>query len=131
MEYQTYSDRINEGSRLLDAGDLAGAAAIFEALASSEISDLDKALMAHNAAVVCERMQQQDAAIGWYDYGIAYEAPYFRFMLNEKKAEYLARLGRKDEAIAIYEDLLQQPYLMEHDKERVWNAISVLKRPRT
>ena len=106
MEYEAYTRFTRDAARRLAQGDLRRASVILQGLLVSDISDLDK--------------------LGWYDEGIAYEHPHRRFALSEQKAERLAELGRREEALRIYKDLLTRPYLMEADKHRLRRCIECL-----
>lgn len=130
MDYTRYYEEVKRASDLVDGKDYHGALAIFQSLLDSDISDLDKALMCHNIAVVCDKLGDRETALAWYDHGIAYETPYMRFTAAEYKAAQLNQYGRTAEAIAIYESLLPQPYLIEADKERIWNNLTILRNPR-
>lgn len=130
LDYKTYSDMAREGAALTEAGDHRAAIDIFVSLVNSEISDLDKANMCNNVAVCCDKLKQTEQALAWYEEGCNYERPYFRCYLAEMKAVYLSNLGRTAECIAIYEELLPQAFLLEHDKERIWNNLMILKNPR-
>lgn len=132
MDYQDYYNKAHKASALKDAGDNLGAIAGFEELVNSDISDLDKATMCRNIAIICEQMGALDQSLAWYEEGMRYEAPYMRTQLLEAKAAHLANFhkGRDAEAIAIYEHLYALPYVTENDKERIWKNLTVLRNPR-
>lgn len=127
MNYQTYYDRTQLMAKHVEEEAFAEALEILHALLESDISDIDKAIMCHNAAVVCEKMGLIDDMLGWYDTGIDYEAPYYRYMVQEYKAGWLASNGRQAEGLAIYESLVEQPYVMEVDRNRFLYNINVLR----
>jgi tetratricopeptide (TPR) repeat protein len=130
MDYTTYYETAQDGAKLHENGDYAGAIAVFQGLVDSDISDLDRAMMCHNVAQSYRSAGQVEDALYWYDRGIEYESPYYRFFVAESKAAYLAERGYDAESLAIYEALYPQPYLTENDKERIWNNISILRNPR-
>ena len=130
MEYQQYYDAVHGVNRMVEAGDFDGAAGVLDGLIRGDISDLDKSLMCINMAVVCDKMGQFDSALEWYDAGIAFELPYYRFQVAENKASALWHKGRTAESLAIYEQLYGQPYLTEADKDRLWKNMVILRNPR-
>ncbi|MBI1318542.1 MAG: hypothetical protein GC168_06300 [Candidatus Hydrogenedens sp.] len=130
MEYQTYYDLARKGAAFDEAGDQHAAIEVFIGLVNSDISDLDKANMCYNVAHCCDKLGQTEQALAWYAEGAAYEKPYCRIQLHEWQASYLAKLGRDAEALAIYESLYEQPYLLEIEKERIWGNIAILRNPR-
>ena len=125
MDYQDYVDQANAANVLYEAGDIDGAIAGFESLVKSDISDIDKSLMAHNVARVCIKGGHIDAALEWFDYAIALEAPLCRCLIQEHKAAYLAELRRDAEAIALYEAIYILPYATEADKQRIWSNLLI------
>lgn len=131
MEYQEYSRIANEVARLDGEQKFVEAVELLRGLVESDISDLDKSIMCYNAAMICgDKLKLHEDAQAWYDTGIAYEAPYFRFFVTEHKAAYLANSGYPQESLAIYEHLMLQPYVQEVDKERIWNNVVILRNPR-
>lgn len=129
MDYQHYVDKANAASKMFDEEDLQGAAALFEELIHSDISDIDKSMMAYNMARVYEKAEQPDRALAWYDYGIALEEPHCRSLILEHKAVFLINQKRSAEAIAIYELLYTLPHVTEGEKQRFANNIEVLRNP--
>jgi len=126
MEYEAYTRFTRDAARRLAQGDLRRASVILQGLLVSDISDLDKAEICSTMAAINQKLEQDSEALGWYDEGIAYEHPHRRFALSEQKAERLAELGRREEALRIYKDLLTRPYLMEADKHRLRRCIECL-----
>ena len=127
VDYQRYVQIAGQAAEHVKAGEHTKALAIFKALVESDISDLDKANMCYNIAIVLDEMNNVTDALAWYDQGIAYERPYSRFFVTEHKAAYLARHGRLLESLRLYEALLIQPYLEESDKDRVRTNIGILR----
>jgi tetratricopeptide (TPR) repeat protein len=127
MDYDAYTEQCQTATALLDTGDAAGALAIFERLIGADISDLDKAMMCHNAATVLDRLGRVGEALRAYDRAIAFEWPYSRCDSTERKAIFLA--GKNDWAasLALYEQLLLKPYATEQDKARFRANIAVLR----
>lgn len=119
MEYQEFLRLSREADACLDAGRLKEAETLLFDLVMSDVSELDRAVLCARMAAIFDRRGDTGEALGWFDKGIAAEQLYSRYEIVEKKAAYLAQLGRYREAVKIYETLLKQPYLTEGEKERV------------
>ncbi len=100
---------------------------ILRSLLASDISDLDKAMMCFNLAVVYDKMGRVTDALAWYDEGIAYERAHGRFYVTEQKAVYLAQMSRVSESLRVYKELLTHSYLTESDKERIRTNVKLLQ----
>jgi len=105
----------------------AEALAALSALVESSISDLDKANACLSAAGVCEKLGQTDKALDWYERGIKYERPHYRFNVAEHKAWYLSTKGRTKESLMLYDRLALEGSMTEADKDRIKNNISLLR----
>lgn len=130
MLYSEYTRISQEGSKHHDEGRLAEAAKCFASLVESDISDIDRSLMACNVALIHDKMGDTDGALAWYDQAIYFEQPYCRGYAAERKAAYLAEKGRTADSLALYEWLMDQPFSTEAEKERFWANINMLKNPR-
>ena len=64
---QEYTRRARRASQLTDRGDYDGVIAILEELVSSDISDVDKAVMCLNIAIVYDKMGHVEEAPDWGD----------------------------------------------------------------
>src|SRR5512140_1426028 len=95
-------------------------------LIMSDVSDIDKVKMCIQMAIIRDRIGNSDEALGWFDKGISYEQPYFRYQASVEKARYLADLGKCMEAVPIYEDLVKQTYVSEAEKEDFRKEIKTL-----
>lgn len=126
MDYQEFLRLYRDAEVCLSAGRLKDAEAILFQLVMSDISELDRAALCARMAAVFDRYGNTAEALAWFDKGIAAEQLYSRFDVIEKKAAYLAQLGRYREAVRLYEDLLKQPYLTEGDKERMRKILQTL-----
>lgn len=126
MEYDAYVSRTQEGARLDQAGEHAGAAALFAALAEADIAAVDRSLMYHNAGVLLEKVGRTDEALAAFDRGIALETPLCRSLVAEQKAGLLHRLGRNAEALAMYRMLVSRRWASESDKYRFHHNIAAL-----
>ena len=127
MQFEQYQESVERVAMLVEQEHYQPALEILRNLLASEISDLDKALMCVNMATIYERMERIDEALTWYDRGIDYEQPHFRFVVAEHKAAYLAEKSRVSESMAIYEALLRQPYVTEAEKQRFRHNLNALE----
>lgn len=120
MDSYEYRATAQEGARLHDGGDWSAAAAIFDRLTSDgSLPDLDRSLMARNLATVLSTAGASTIEIeGAYDRGIELERRWFRGLVRESKAVWLAEIGRSDAAIAIYDELLAEEWPMSDDRDR-------------
>jgi len=123
MQYQEYVQRVQQTSQLIQEAHHKEAVETLYQLILSDISEIDKADMCVNLAVVYDRMGNTDEAMAWYEKGIAYEQNYCRFEVAEKKAQYLSQLGLSNQAVPIYESLMKQPFVSEGEKERMRKTI--------
>lgn len=126
MEYQEFINRTQQATQLMSSSRLQETVDFLYLFFLSDISDVDKASMCANLAIVYDRMGNTEMAISWYDKGIDLEQNYCRFEVLEKKAKYLSQLGRSREAVPIYEKLIKQPYVSEDDRERMRKTIQSL-----
>ena len=124
MDYQDYLNLLDRATQLLISKNYKEAENELYPLLLSDISELDKANVCLMLAKIHDRIGGSEEALGWYDKGIAYEQPYCRFEAAQEKAHYLAELGHYTDAIAVFEDLLKQPFLTEAEKENVRARIS-------
>lgn len=128
MKYQKYVKSARRASRLVERGDYARAIAILKDLVSSDISDVDKAMMCLNIAIVYDKMGHPEEALAWYDEGAKYERAHERHFVAEKKAAYLAQQERYRDSLYAYEELLNRASLTEGDRERITMNIETLRK---
>jgi tetratricopeptide (TPR) repeat protein len=126
MEYQVFTNQLQNGRQLQDSGRLKEAEAAFYQLFLSDISDLDKVDICIHLAEISDKLGSLEQVLEWYDRGISIEGLYSRYSTAEKKAEYLSQRGRSAEAVPIYEALLKQPYISEAEKERMRKVTQLL-----
>jgi hypothetical protein len=117
-----------QASDLVERGDYDGAITILRDLLSTDISEVDKAMMCLNIAVVYDKMGRTDDALASFAAGIDYERRHGRFYVTEQRAAFLAKQGRDRESLAEYQELLGRPELTENDRERIRQNVEVLRR---
>ena len=127
MDYKEYADQAHQASQLVEAGEYEQSLAIFNTLLSSDISDIDKAMMCHNIGVILEMMGSEQEALASYARGMSYERLHSRIYVAEQRAGYLYRLGRLAESLKAYEELLDRSSLTEEEKQRVKHNIASLR----
>jgi hypothetical protein len=127
MTYQQYCDEVQKVGHFVDvAKDYPSAVVILQRLLDSDLPDVDKSLMSHNMAIVCEKMGNDDHAIQWFDYGIALESQYMRSQVRIEKAQFFIRKNRNAEAKEILLGLLDEPSLAFHLREQIRGTLATL-----
>jgi tetratricopeptide (TPR) repeat protein len=127
MNYDDFYTSAHVGAELVDKGELDKAREVFERLAASDISPLDRANMLRNVATVLEKQGRKQDAIAVYDRAIALEQPFCRNDALERKAVLLAESNQTHASIALYEELLRKPWTTEDQKYRCRTNIDILR----
>jgi len=132
MDSYEYRAMAQEGARLHEGGEWSAAAAVFDRLAAdSSLPDLDRSLMARNLATVLSTAGASTIEVeSAYDRGIDLERRWYRGLVRESKAVWLAEIGRSDAAIAIYDELLAEEWPMADDRDRWLHNRTALFRAR-
>lgn len=102
--------------------------AVLNELAASDLPDLDRALVNVYAAEAHDRLGDVEAALAAFDRAIALEAPLRRFSAVFKKADYLLRLGRKDESRELFASLLERPEVTLAERHSIASRLKLLRR---
>ena len=126
MTYQEYLQWLQQNAQLAKDGRYKEAVEAYYQLILSDISDLDKADVSAILAALYDRMGNTTEAINWFEKGVAYEENHARYTVLEKKAEYFSELGRRSDAVKIYETLLKQPFITEAEKERLRKTVQIV-----
>ena len=109
-----FADEITRGAGLFESGDLAGAAEVFKRLCETEtIGAGGRAIAAVNLAVTYDKMGHADHAVAAHEYGASVVTTDYAFA-QENRAAYLHKVGRVDEAIAIWRHLLDLEFLPQN-----------------
>jgi tetratricopeptide (TPR) repeat protein len=127
VDYDEYVDLAQRAAQFVEAGEHEQALDIFRALISSDISDVDKAMMCHNTGVVQEKMGREQEALSSYERGMSYERPHGRSYVAEQRAGYLYRLGRLAESLRANEELSHRPSLSEEERQRMRHNMAALR----
>lgn len=126
MDYQEFLRASQAIDANLSAGKLKEAESLILDLLMRDISELDRAELCVKMAQIYDLYGNVEEALEWFNKGIASEQLYARYSVLERKADYLAQLGRYQEAINLLEALSRQPYLTESEKERIRKVLQTL-----
>lgn len=128
MEFDDLRAATERAEKLTAAGDDRGAARELKALAESDLPALDRAMAWTHAASAHERLGEADAALADYDRAVALETPLLRFSAAFKKADFLLRLGRKDESRELFQSLLTRPEATLAERHSLESRLKLLRR---
>jgi tetratricopeptide (TPR) repeat protein len=118
------------GARAFEARDDAGATAAFQEIVDRpDVADDDKAMACTNLAAVCDRTNDVDQALTWYDRARALAVDRLQ-LVEEKRATYLASKARFAEASDILTRLLQAPDLEPDNRLRLEVSLAEARRGR-
>jgi tetratricopeptide (TPR) repeat protein len=110
-----FASEISRGAALFESGRLAEAAEVFKRLCEQEdLPRMSRSIAAVNLAVTYDKMGHPDHAVATYAYGVGVVTADYVFAQAERAA-YLHRIGRVEEAVALWEHLLDLEFL---DAER-------------
>jgi hypothetical protein len=108
VDFDELRQRTESAEKRTAAGDDQGAARILTELAESDLPAL--------------------AALAAFDRAIALETPLLRFSAAFKKADYLLRLGRKDESRELFSSLLTRPEVTLAERHSLESRLKLLRR---
>ncbi|HEX4046306.1 MAG TPA: hypothetical protein VH309_00650 [Elusimicrobiota bacterium] len=128
MDFDELRQRTESAEKRTAAGDDAGAARLLTELAEADLPALDRAMAWTHVAAARERLGDAVAALAAYDRAIALEAPLLRFSAAFKKADYLLRLGRKDESRELFASLASRPEATLAERRSLESRLKLLRR---
>ncbi|MFI5349249.1 MAG: hypothetical protein ACHQ2Z_06880 [Elusimicrobiota bacterium] len=128
MDFDELRQRTESAEKRTAAGDDDGAARMLAELAESDLPDLDRAMAWTHVAAARERLADAPAALKAYDLAIALETPLLRFAAAFKKADYLLRLGRKDESRDLFSSLMKRPEVTLAERNSIESRLKLLRR---
>jgi tetratricopeptide (TPR) repeat protein len=128
MDFEEFRGRVERLDKLAASGDDRALLCELSSLADDDLPDLDRARLWSQAASARERLAETDAALAAYDRAVALETPHGRFQALFRKADYLARLGRKDESRAILNALLKRPEATLSERHSFEARLKLLRR---
>jgi len=128
MDFDEYRGRVEQLDKLAAAGDDRAFLSVLNELAASGLPDLDRARLLSQAAQAHERLGETELALSAYDRAAALETPHRRFQAAFRKADYLMRLGRKDECRDILKSLIERPEATLSERHSFEARIKLLRR---
>ncbi|MFI5344847.1 MAG: tetratricopeptide repeat protein [Elusimicrobiota bacterium] len=128
MDLDELRDKTEQAEKLASSGDDRAAARVLSELAQSDLPALDRAMAWTHAASAHERLGETDAALADYDRAVAVETPLLRFSAAFKKADYLLRLGRKDESRELFQSLRERPEATLAERNSFESRLKLLRR---
>ena len=131
MDLDEFRGRIEQIDKLAASGDDRALISVLSGLADSDLPALDRARLLCQAAQAHERLNAADEALAAYDRAAALETPLHRFQALFRKADYLMRLGRKDDCRDILTALLARPEATLSERHSFQARIKLLRRVKT
>jgi hypothetical protein len=128
VDFDELRQRTESAEKRTAAGDDAGAARILTELAESDLPALDRAMAWTHVAAARERLSDAPSALAAFDRAIALESPLLRFSAAFKKADYLLRLGRKDESRDLFASLMTRPEVTLAERHSLESRLKLLRR---
>lgn len=128
MEFDDFRAATEKAEKCSARGDHKEALKTLEALAASDLPELDRAVVWTYAAEAHDRLGDVAAALAAFDKAVALETPLRRFSAAFKKADYLLRLGRKDESRELFSSLLERPEATLAERHSVQARLKLLRR---
>jgi tetratricopeptide (TPR) repeat protein len=128
VDFDELRQRTENAEKRTAAGDDQGAARMLAELAESDLPALDRAMAWTHVAAARERLDDAPGALAAYDRAIALEEPLLRFSAAFKKADYLLRLGRKDESRDLFASLMKRPQVTLAERRSLESRLKLLRR---
>lgn len=129
MTYAEYCERCQRVADLVDKQqDYAAAVQVLQGLIDDvSLPDLDRSMMCLNVALVCEKMGHDEHALSWYEHAASIDRPMMRATASMRKADKLIQMKRSADAIALYEDLLGEPFLAMSERHVIEHNLAALR----
>lgn len=106
-----FANEITRAAALFEAGNLTEAATVFKQLCEQEnLARGARSIAAVNLAVTYDKMGHPEHALASYEYGVGVVTTDYVFA-QDHRAAYLFKLGRTDEAVAVWERLLELEFI--------------------
>lgn len=128
MEFDDFRAATEKAEKCAARGEHKEGLKVLEALAASDLPELDRAMVWTYAAEAHDRLGDVAAALAAFDKAVALETPLRRFSAAFKKADYLLRLGRKDESRELFSSLLDRPEATLAERHSVQARLKLLRR---
>ncbi len=131
MDFDEFRGRIEQIDKLAASGDERALLAVLEELSGSDLPALDRARLLSQAAQAHERLGETEKALAAYDRAAALETPLHRFQALFRKADFLMRLGRKDECRDVLIALQARPEATLSERHSFEARVKLLRRVKT
>ena len=128
MDFEEFRGRVERLDKLAASGDDRALIEELKGVADSALPDLDRARLWTQAAQAHERLNEPAQVLAAYDRASALEKPHARFQALFRKADYLARQGRKDESREILKALLERPEATLSERHSFEARLKLLRR---
>jgi tetratricopeptide (TPR) repeat protein len=122
---EKYNASLFLADKLIRRGDHADAVTVLVPWADAPLEPFHHAVLGYNLAQVFAQMGQAIEALAWFDWGIDAERGVGRTFVAEGKAAYLFEQGRRDEAEALWRELLASGRLDDKGHANVENNLRV------
>lgn len=130
MDFDEFRGRLETAEKLSAKGDGAGALEIMLELAEDPgLPDLDRALIWTLAAECRDSTGDRPGALAAFDRAIAIEAAHNRFAAAFKKADFLLRVGLREESRELFASLLERPDATLSERQSIGARLKLLRRP--
>jgi tetratricopeptide (TPR) repeat protein len=121
-----FDEALFVASRLIENNAREDALTVLRLLAEDEAYGPVRVIACTNCALVCEQLGRYEQALDWYERGRTLEIAGEMRLASRYKADLFARLGRTQESLALYLELLAQP-LKPEDAEAIRTALAELE----
>jgi tetratricopeptide (TPR) repeat protein len=128
MDFDEFRAATEKAEKCASRGAHDESLAVLRELAASDLPALDRAMVWVHAAEAHDRRGDVPAALAAFEQAIALESPLRRFSAAFKKADYLLRLGRKDESRELFTTLLDRPEATLAERHSVMARLKLLRR---
>lgn len=120
-----FNESLFVANRLLGANASEDALTVLRLLAENEAFGDVRVIACTNCAIVSANLGRIQDAFAWYDRGIALEHRHPTRIASRRKAALLAEVGRTQESLALFLELLASP-LPDTELEAIRNEMAAL-----
>lgn len=128
MDPTLYHSLTKRGSDLFDAGEHQQAIDIFRQLVDSDLPALDKGMMWLNIATVEHKRGNVVEALAAHAQAIDQERVAGGYFIAQQAAAFLSQLGRYDDSIAAYRELVRRTDVSQADADIFQANIATLEK---
>ena len=121
----TFNAMLHLVAKLEGRGDHADAITVMLPWAERPLAPFEYAVLAYNLGQVFLTSGQPDAAFEWLAWGVEHERAAGRTFLSEQRAVHLFEAGRRDDAVAVWRELLACGLLEEKNRTAIEHNLRV------